>query len=185
MSANRPLTFGEWLKQRRTELGLAQEEFAQRAGMYASMLRKLEAAERRPSGQIASLLANLLDIPPDERQAFITFSRIEQSDLAPTDEDDSTLYPPWRSAHLRQVAIPFVLSIIVGRDEDEKRVREHILDSKVRLLTMTGPPGIGKTRLALQVASGMADEFEDGVFFVELASIVDPGMLIPAIARIM
>src|SRR5207237_9986323 len=54
---------------------------------------------------------------------------------------------------------------------------------EVRLLTLTGPPGIGKTRLSLQVAEELLNDFESGVYFVELAPISDPGLLPPTIAH--
>ena len=66
------VTFGSWLKQRRKELGVAQEELAEQIGCSEVMLRKLEAGERHPSGQVAQLLADYLRISDDEREAFVT-----------------------------------------------------------------------------------------------------------------
>lgn len=63
--------FGEWLRQRRDELGLTRNEFAKRVGCSIAMLRKIENDERRPSAQTAELIANGLDIPPAERETFV------------------------------------------------------------------------------------------------------------------
>src|SRR4029079_18386874 len=57
--------------------------------------------------------------------------------------------------------------------------------ASTRLVTLTGPGGTGKTRLALQVAAGLADEYPDGAWFVPLGSVADTDLVIPAIARAM
>src|SRR4051795_12897138 len=69
------VSFGNWLRQRRKELSITQEELAERLGISWITLRKLEAGERHPSGQIALLLADYLRVPLDECQAFVAFAR--------------------------------------------------------------------------------------------------------------
>src|SRR5512143_16741 len=72
-------TFGAWLRQSRSELGLTRKEFAGRVGCSVATLRKIEDGERRPSGQIAELMANCLDIAPGERPTFVKVARGELS----------------------------------------------------------------------------------------------------------
>src|SRR5512143_1031956 len=72
-----PAYFGEWLKGRRKELDLTQAELAQRAGCSVPALRKIEAGERRPSKQLAGLLAKSLEIPSEEQTTFIKVARGE------------------------------------------------------------------------------------------------------------
>ena len=91
------LTFGSWLRQRRKELSITQEELAERLGISGIALRKLESGERRPSGQIASLLAGYFRIPSDEHEAFVAFARTGRQ--APGDVSPSA---PWRGVLARQ-----------------------------------------------------------------------------------
>ena len=77
--------------------------------------------------------------------------------------------------------IPLQLASFVGREREIAEVR-RLLDSS-RLLTLTGPGGAGKTRLALRVASQVAGEYRDGVYFVNLSPITDPGLVAPTIGQ--
>jgi predicted ATPase/transcriptional regulator with XRE-family HTH domain len=176
------ITFGVWLKQRRKEQGIGIDQFAGLLDCSAITLLKIEAGERRPSRQLAEIIAERLNIAGDEREPFITFAR---SGRTATSEPSSekALRAPWRALHSRLTNLPSTLTPLIGREEDIDRTQTFILQSKVRLLTLIGAPGIGKTRLALHVASNLVSEFEDGVFMVELAPISDPGLLSATIAR--
>lgn len=172
------LTFGSWLRQRRKELSITQEALAERLGISWIMLRKLETGERHPSGQIALLMAEHLRVPLDERQAFVAFARTGVPVVGPASQTT-----PWRKAFFQQTNLPAPLTSIISREQEEAAVLTHLRSPRTRLLTLTGAPGIGKTRLGLQVASELLAFFEDGVFFVDLAPVMDPGMVVPAIAR--
>jgi len=79
--------------------------------------------------------------------------------------------------------LPRQATTFVGRERQIEAVRATVLQPDVRLLTLTGPGGTGKTRLALQVAADLLDAFPDGVFFVALASVTDPALVPSAIAQ--
>src|SRR5829696_2173022 len=74
------------------------------------------------------------------------------------------------------------LTSLVGREPEVAAVSDLLRREDARLITLTGPPGIGKTRLALQVAAGLLADFAGAAFFVNLASVTDPDLVIPTIA---
>ena len=87
----------------------------------------------------------------------------------------------------RPPALPYALpepaTPLIGRDADLQMASQQLLQDRTRLLTFTGPPGIGKTRLAAHVASHALSEFKDGVHYVDLAAITDPQLVVHAIGR--
>lgn len=83
----------------------------------------------------------------------------------------------------RATLLPTPPTPLVGRDREVAAVTFTLERSETRLLTLTGPGGVGKTRLALEVAAGAAESFPDGVALVELAPIMDPDLLPSTIAR--
>src|SRR5690242_2642247 len=78
--------------------------------------------------------------------------------------------------------IPVQLTSLVGRQAEVTSLRELLRRDDIRLVTLTGAPGIGKTRLAVEAAVGLLDDFGDGIYFVNLAPITDPDKVVQAIA---
>jgi predicted ATPase/DNA-binding SARP family transcriptional activator len=105
------------------------------------------------------------------------YERIRDGDIGRPREDETALDEQRRPSNL-----PVPLTSFVGREMPRAEIRALLLDPACRLLTLTGAGGSGKTRLALQVASDLADAFTDGVFLVELASVRDPTLVVSAIA---
>jgi predicted ATPase/class 3 adenylate cyclase/DNA-binding CsgD family transcriptional regulator len=94
-------------------------------------------------------------------------------------------FPPLKTLDLHLGGLPAQPTPFIGRDKERMLVRMLLRRADVRLLTLSGPGGTGKTRLALQVAAELRDDFPDGVAFVALASISDPTLVLPTIAKVL
>jgi len=172
------LSFGEWLKRRCKSLGFTQEQLARQLNCSTIMLRKIEAEERRPSVQIIEQLARILNIPQSELGKFQSFARGNLSSFIKEPDENF----PWQAnAALPRSNLPASVTSFIGREEELSLVREYVADANIRLITLIGPPGIGKTRLGLQVTRGSLSDFADGVFFVPLAPLENSSQITPAI----
>jgi predicted ATPase/class 3 adenylate cyclase/Tfp pilus assembly protein PilF len=92
-------------------------------------------------------------------------------------------YPPLRTMEGRPNNLPARTTPLVGREKEVKVCRDLLRRSDVRLLTLVGPGGSGKTRLGLHVAAELLDDFKDGVFVVSLAPVTDPALVASTIAQ--
>src|SRR5205814_1867592 len=158
-------------------LRLTQQDLARRIGCSTITVRKLEADERRPSAQIAELLAERLAVPAAERPAFIRFARALPGtpQVKPPEAPETT---PWHKT--RPTNLPSPLTPLVGRERELSLLQQDLLHGDVRLLSLLGPPGVGKTRLAIALGHSVSDQFADGTFFVPLASIHEPELVAAA-----
>jgi predicted ATPase/DNA-binding XRE family transcriptional regulator len=165
---NAPQSFGEWLRHRRRELDLTQDALARQVGCARVTIRKLEANEMRPSKQLAELLAEQLGVPPAERETFVRFGRGG--------------LPAGLETTTPRHNLPTNPSSFIGREHELAAVEQMLKRS--RLVTLTGSGGIGKTRLALQAAGELLDAYPDGVWWVELAALRDPALVVQAVAKV-
>ncbi len=172
-------SFGEWLRQHRLAAGLSQEELAERAGLSARGISDLERGIRRkPQRETVRLLAEALKLPEQQWRPFDTAVDRRRGRAAAGDASTTAT-----AVKLLQSGIPVPSTTLVGREREAERIRGMLLGPDIRLLTLTGTGGTGKTRLALRVASELANEFPDGAHFVPLASITDPVLVGTEVAR--
>jgi predicted ATPase/transcriptional regulator with XRE-family HTH domain len=178
------VSFGAWVTRRRKALDLTREQLAKCAGYSVSALRKIESDERRPSRQMAELLAGCLQVPPDQRPKFVQVARgrLRVERLAAVVPTPATGFVPGEGPPRPAIRLPVPPTPLIGRESELVTLGQLLRDPRCRLLTVVGTGGIGKTRLAIEAASQHQDFFPDGACFVSLASLDSPAFLVPAIA---
>jgi predicted ATPase len=151
---------------------LTQEQLAERAGLSHRSISDLERGiSRAPHKDTLALLASALQLSERDRAALDdTVRRLRHDTLKQQITE--------RAAP----GLPAAPTLLIGREHEEAAIT-HLLRAEARLVTLTGPAGIGKTRLALQVAGDLDDTFADGIVFVALATLRDPERVPIAIAE--
>ena len=157
--------FGDILRRYRVAAGLTQEALAERAAMSARGISDLERGVRtHPYPATVRRLAEALALSDAHRTVLErAATRIGAEPSGPVG------------------ALPTPLSSFVGREQQVAVVRKVL--AVERLVTLLGPGGIGKTRLAIEAAAGAGGAFADGVVFVALANVRDPGLVVGALAE--
>ncbi len=178
--------FGQWVRRARRELDLTQEALAERVGCATSTIRTFESGARHPSRAMAERLADILAIPAHERAQFLKLAR-DRAAATPADvvsvaaspSDDERLTEPPAGAG-PTVGVPRLLTSFVGRTAEVAELVGLLHDT--RLLTLTGAGGAGKTRLALAVATQLAERYLGAVVLAELAPIAAPELVLQTVA---
>jgi predicted ATPase/DNA-binding XRE family transcriptional regulator len=162
-------SFGAHLKALRETAGFTQEELATIAGLSVHAVSALERGERRrPHVETVRALSAALDLTGPTRDAFVRSAR------GPADNAVD---------ELSRVSLPLAPTALLGRDADVQALRQWLADRPTRLVTLIGPGGVGKTRLAMEIARAIADEGVTRVIFVTLAAIRDPVFVASAVAE--
>lgn len=171
MEADRVVTFGSLLRQYRTTAGLTQEELAERAGMSGRAISDLERGARtRPWRDTVALLAEALRLTPEQRD--VLEGVIKRARAVPTGF----------TKPLSVESLPAEVTPLFGRERQEAALIHLLQRGDIRLLTLTGPGGVGKTRLAIRVARTESAGYPDGVCFEPLAALRHPNDVPVAIA---
>jgi predicted ATPase/transcriptional regulator with XRE-family HTH domain len=163
--------FGARLRRLRDAAGLTQEELAAKAGLTARGISDLERGVRkRPYPHTVRSISEALNLPEDERASLL--ASVPRRSSATAQVTGSGAEP-----------LPVPSTPLVGRERELGEIGGFLARHGARLLTLTGPGGVGKTRLATEVLQEMKGLFPDGVAFVALASLGDPALVVPTSAR--
>ncbi|HEY1294349.1 MAG TPA: helix-turn-helix domain-containing protein, partial [Chloroflexota bacterium] len=168
----------------REHAGLSQEALAERAGLGVSTLKALERNSRqRPRAGTLARIADALQLTPADRSLLLVLGtpEIPRSPNPTEPPEVSAEHPP----RARSTRLPIASTALIGRDAELAEARTLLDPSRgsVRLLTLVGTAGVGKTRLALDVAAALASTFRDGAVFVDLSVLREPGLLSATIAQ--
>ena len=167
------VSFGKSLRRHRLDAGMTQEQLAEFSSVSARAVRDLErGVTRSPRSETISLLAQALGLTTEETRALRAAAR----DMDDSDESESL-------RTLSRLSSVEPATPIFGRDQDISSVLAKLQNPDVRLVTLTGPGGIGKTRLSLAVARHLVPECPDGVHFISLGAVIDPTLVSATIAR--
>jgi predicted ATPase len=173
LDGQRNQSFGELLAGHRYAARLTQEELAARAGLSVDAIGVLERGARTaPRRSTVTLLATALRLNPAESERFAAAARRRAGDPGPPAGE--LVVPP---------DLCMQSPTFVGREQDVARVHTLLGRRDVRLLTLTGPPGAGKTRLALEAAGAVVDGFRDGASVVSLGAVDRPALVLPALRQ--
>jgi non-specific serine/threonine protein kinase len=159
------------LRQHRRARQLTQEALAELAGISVRAISDLERGARtHPYRETATLLADALGLTGSTRVALLVAARRPHPPAAVT-------------AHASLgTRLPAPLTALIGRDEERAEIARLLRDDRMRLLTLTGPAGVGKTRLAVSAAADLGDAFREGIVFIDLAPLREPTQVVPAVA---
>ena len=172
MDQEQSAAFGPRLRRLREAAGLTQEELASRAGLTAKAVSALERGERkRPYPHTVRSLAEALELSQQERTVL--------TEAVPSRDGE----PPSPGVALAPSSLPASLTPLLGRAREVEEIDSLLRQASVRLVTLTGPGGIGKTRLAMEVVQKAGSYFPDGIAFVALAPLGDAALVMPTVSQ--
>ena len=173
--------FGTLLRQHRLAVGLSQEELAARAQMSTQGIGALERGDRRtPQRGTLSLLVRALGLDAEQRRAFEAAA--ERPKVLRQGDGRAATLPPGAEKPARH-NLPRQVTSLIGRETIVDEVVALI--GKSALVTLVGPGGVGKTRIALEVAANVRESFADGVWLIELAPLSSGEYLPSTVAQIL
>ncbi len=181
MSTRDSPDFADLLRRYRRRSKLTQEELAERAGLSPASVSLLErGVTQAPQRATVNMLSTALALSADEAVAFLESARSSRR----ADDGEGDEGPPeMPTAPPLDGHLPIPLTSLIGRAHEQAAILELLGRETTRLLTLTGPAGVGKTRLALELAATVQHEQRHDVVFVGLIPIQESERVLPAIAQ--
>ena len=170
-----PPTVGELLRRYRSRARLTQEQLAERSGYSTDYISKLERGERLPPNTALDRLAAVLGLDATTH-SVMEVARTRDALGAPD---------TGRAPGTTVASLPVQVTSFIGREKEIDLLSTLLDGPAVRLLTLTGPGGIGKTRLVVRLCELLAERFADAMWFVPLAPLTDPENVGPAVASVL
>jgi predicted ATPase/transcriptional regulator with XRE-family HTH domain len=179
-----PTSVSALVRHHRVAAGLSQEALSEKAGVSVRGLSDLERGRSRaPRLDTLNRLSEALGLDDAQRLALVQASGHLGADDQQEAASEAYPAPKAPASAVLKPNLPTYLTSLVGRDAEVTEVRGLLEQCTTRLVTLTGPGGVGKTRLAATVASDLSDAYPDGVIYIELASISDPDLVLSLIAQ--
>jgi predicted ATPase/DNA-binding XRE family transcriptional regulator/Tfp pilus assembly protein PilF len=178
MEITQSFSFAAALKHFRRAAGLTQEGLAERAGLSRGAVSTLERGERQtPRRDTIAMLAEGLGLADEDRATLFAAA------ISPSRPRSIATADAAHSSPIVTAPLPTPPTALLGRDSELAHANTLLRRDGVRLLTLTGPAGVGKTRLALAIAAACQGGFVHGVACVPLGSLSEPALLADTIAR--
>ncbi|RLT39004.1 MAG: NACHT domain-containing protein [Chloroflexi bacterium] len=185
MLAPSSISFGPYLRQMRKRAGMTQSDLAAAVGYSVSFVCSLEKESRQPDmATVAQALVPALGLQDEPHLA----ARLVELAAAARGERPPATLSSARRSHITQSDeerpnLPTPPTPLLGRAGEVHALCNRLLGHGGRLMTLLGPPGIGKSRLALEIASRLQSAWRDGALFVALAALDDPAIFPATLAR--
>lgn len=175
--------FGDQVRRLRVLAGMSQEDLAERSGLSVRGISDLERGLRRaPRLATVRMLADALKLDERSRRELIAASRASARAASIPPVSSTTELEPLSPA--RTTLLPRESNRLIGRASEQREILALFHDQTTRLITLAGPGGTGKTRLAMHLANVLKPTFDGGVFVVRLSQLSDPDLVVPTIASV-
>ncbi len=167
-------TFGQWLRREREQRSWTRREFADQVSCSVSLITKLERDEQPPSKAMAERILNVLQVDAGQHERLLRLARFGPHDPGPATTLDG-FSPRWD--------VPTPPTAFYGREQELQNLTQRLEDQQVRIVSLIGPGGVGKSRLALELGHALRPAFPDGIFWLSFIGLDNAKLVCPTILQ--